>query len=160
MQSLDEIAKESFVDKTYVCRLFQRFDQQTPYQYLTRLKMNKAAELLEDSTMLIKEISAAFGYDDPFHFSRIFKNVLGISPKEFRRLRRACENTGRSPSDDTGRPSPTIFGAEGLLNHKVGARELGRCRRKIEVEPCAFLGHVKKFESSRRPRGNTDRISH
>ena len=87
LHSLDELARETFVDKAYLCRLFQRFDSQTPHQYLMRLKMNRAAELLEDSEMLVKQVSVAVGFDDAFHFSRVFKNVLGISPKAFRHLR-------------------------------------------------------------------------
>jgi AraC-like DNA-binding protein len=87
LQTLTEIAKETFVDKAYLCRLFQLYDQQTPYQLLTRLKMYKAAELLEDPDKMIKQVANALGYSDPFHFSRTFKGVFGMSPKAFRRLR-------------------------------------------------------------------------
>ena len=87
LKSLEEIASETFVDKTYLCRLFQRFDAQTPYQYLTRLKMNHAAELLEDPDLLVKQVAATLHYPDAFHFSRIFKSVFGVSPKQFRQLR-------------------------------------------------------------------------
>ena len=87
LHTLTEIAKEIFVDKAYLCRLFQLYDQQTPYQLLTRLKMNRAAELLEDSDKLIKQLATALGYTDPFHFSRTFKSIFGMSPNAFRRLR-------------------------------------------------------------------------
>lgn len=87
LQSLTDIAKETFVDKAYLCRLFQLYDLQTPYQLLTRLKMNKAAELLEVPDNMIKQVANALGYSDPFHFSRTFKSVFGMSPKAFRRLR-------------------------------------------------------------------------
>ncbi|MCG8448798.1 MAG: AraC family transcriptional regulator [Pirellulales bacterium] len=87
LQSLTEIAKETFVDKAYLCRLFQLYDRQTPYQLLTRLKMKKAAEFLEDSDKLVKQVAHALGYTDPFHFSRTFKGVFGMSPQAFRRLR-------------------------------------------------------------------------
>ena len=87
LHNLDEAARETRVDKTYLCRLFQRFDNQTPYEYLTRLKMNKAAELLDNSDVLIKQVAAYVGFSDPFHFSRVFKNVFGVSPREFRSLR-------------------------------------------------------------------------
>ena len=87
LQSLDDTAREMLIDKTYLCRLFRRFDNQTAYEFLTRLKMNKAAELLEDSSMLIKQIAFMVGYQDPFHFSRVFKSVFGVSPKDFKTLR-------------------------------------------------------------------------
>ncbi len=87
LQSLDEVAKVSYVDKAYLCRLFQRFDHQSPYQYMTRLKMNRAAALLEESNLLVKQIAATVGYADAFHFSRCFRSVFGMSPRQFRELR-------------------------------------------------------------------------
>lgn len=87
LRSLHEVAKETHVDQAYLCRLFQRYDMQTPHQLLTRLKMNRAAELLRDPQLLVKQVAAALGYADPFHFSRNFKNVYGASPNAFRRYR-------------------------------------------------------------------------
>ena len=71
----------------YLCRLFRRYDQQTPYQYLMRLKMNAAAERLQDPGALVKQVAAELGFGDPFHFSRVFKSIFGLSPEAFRRLR-------------------------------------------------------------------------
>ena len=85
--NLDKIARECHVTPAYLCRLFRRYDHQTPYQFLMRLKMNLAAERLQDPAVLVKEVAAELGFDDPFHFSRAFKNVLGLSPEKFRRLR-------------------------------------------------------------------------
>ena len=87
LQTLDDIANETFVEKTYLCRLFQRFDRQTPYRFLTRLKMNEAAEMLEGQGVLVKQVAASLGYADAGHFSRSFKGVFGVSPQAFRKLR-------------------------------------------------------------------------
>ena len=87
LHCLKDAAQAVSLDKTYLCHLFQRFDSQTPHEYLTRLKMNKAAELLEDTELLIKQVASTVGYADAFHFSRVFKRVLGVSPKHFRLLR-------------------------------------------------------------------------
>jgi AraC-like DNA-binding protein len=37
--------------------------------------------------VLVKQVAAELGFDDPFHFSRAFKNIFGLSPEAFRRLR-------------------------------------------------------------------------
>jgi AraC-like DNA-binding protein len=82
-----QIARECHVNPAYLCRLFRRYDHQTPYQYLMRLKMNLAAQRLRDPGSLVKQVAAALGFSDPFHFSRAFKSVFGLSPEAFRRLR-------------------------------------------------------------------------
>ena len=87
LRALEQIARQCHVDPAYLCRLFRRYDHQTPYQYLMRLKMNLAAQRLQSPGTLVKQVSAELGFDDPFHFSRAFKSVFGLSPEVFRRLR-------------------------------------------------------------------------
>ena len=87
LRTLDQAAHECHVDIAYLCRLFRRFDQQSPYQFLTRLKMNAAAAQLHLPGALVKNVAADLGFTNPFHFSRVFKSVFGISPEAFRRLR-------------------------------------------------------------------------
>lgn len=88
LTTLDQIARECRVDPAYLCRLFQRYGRQTPYQLLLRLKMGHAAERLQAPGTLVKQVAAELGFSDPYHFSRTFKRVLGVSPKHVARLRR------------------------------------------------------------------------
>jgi AraC-like DNA-binding protein len=67
--------------------LFSRFDYESPYQYLTRLKMIHAAEQLQMPGALVKQVAGQLGFGDPFRFSRTFRRVLGVSPKKFAQLR-------------------------------------------------------------------------
>ena len=85
LRNLEQIAEECHVNSAYLCRLFRRFDRQTPYQYLTNLKLNHAAELLLQPGALIKNIAEQTGFTDPFHFSRAFKTRFGKAPDIFRR---------------------------------------------------------------------------
>jgi AraC-like DNA-binding protein len=87
LRTLQQIASECHVNNAYLCRLFRRYDNQTPYQYLLRLKMNLAAERLQQSGALVKQVAEDVGFADPFHFSRVFASVFGLSPAAFRRLR-------------------------------------------------------------------------
>lgn len=87
LRSLKQIAAECHTNNSYLCRLFGCYDQQTPYQYLLRLKMNHAAARLQQSGVLVKQVAEEAGFVDPFHFSRVFKSVLGLSPDAFRRMR-------------------------------------------------------------------------
>lgn len=88
VRSVEQVATACGLDVTYLCRLFQRFGHSTPYRLLMRLKMNRAAELLLDRGMLVKEAAAALDFADAFHFSRAFKRVYGLSPERFLHQRR------------------------------------------------------------------------
>ena len=87
LKTLRQIGAECRLNHSYLCRLFRRYDHQSPYQYLLRLKMNLAAELLQQPASLVKQVAEETGFGDPFHFSRAFKTVFGLSPDAFRRLR-------------------------------------------------------------------------
>lgn len=83
LHTLNAIAEECRVDAPYLCRLFQRYGEESPYQMLLRLKMRHAADLLNGSQALIKQVAKAVGFADPYHFSRVFKKVYGVAPKIF-----------------------------------------------------------------------------
>jgi AraC-like DNA-binding protein len=87
LRTLEQIAVECHVNNAYLCRLFRCYDNQTPYQYLLRLKMNHAAERLQQPGALVKQVAEEVGFTDPFHFSRVFTSVFGLSPTAFRGLR-------------------------------------------------------------------------
>ena len=86
LKTLAQISKQCHVDPAYLCRLFRRYDHQSPYQFLLRLKMNQAAGRLLDPGTLVKQVAAELEFEDPCHFSRAFKSVFGLSPEAFRRL--------------------------------------------------------------------------
>lgn len=81
-----EIASACHIAPAYLSRLFRRFAAQPAYRFLMRLKMNHAATLLEQKRLMVREVADAFAMD-PFHFSRAFKRVHGLSPVAFLRSR-------------------------------------------------------------------------
>jgi AraC-like DNA-binding protein len=86
LSTLEQVAEECGVDAAYICRLFRRFHHQSPYQYLLRRKVMHAAERLLDSKRSVKQEAEELGFSDAFHFSRVFKKVMGLSPSEFVRV--------------------------------------------------------------------------
>ncbi|MDI1460836.1 AraC family transcriptional regulator [Catellatospora sp. KI3] len=62
-------------------------------EYVKRLRMAQARQLLLMTDRSVTEIAAAVGYPDPFYFSRHFTNVNGMNPREFRRRDRAERDT-------------------------------------------------------------------
>lgn len=85
LSSLDDIAKRVGLQPESVCRLFRRFQNTSPYQFLLRRKMALAAEYLVESGGLVKEAASRVGFLDPYHFARCFRMVHGVSPSEVRR---------------------------------------------------------------------------
>ena len=87
LATLAQIARECRTDVAYLCRLFRRYDQQSPYQRLLRLKMNHAAERLQHNGLLVKQAAEEVGFPDPFHFSRVFRKTFRVPPAQFRNVR-------------------------------------------------------------------------
>lgn len=86
IMSIQQIADKCGVNIRYMSRLFKKFNNMTPHQYITRLKMNRAANLLLDTTQTVRTIGNVLGFKDPYHFSRNFKQVHGLSPQNYRKL--------------------------------------------------------------------------
>ncbi|MFI5356478.1 MAG: helix-turn-helix domain-containing protein [Opitutales bacterium] len=89
MTTLAEIAVAAGLEVSSVCRLFRRFHDESPYQYLLRRKMTLAAEDLVENGGLVKEAALRVGFSDPYHFSRCFKAIHGAPPRDLLRYRRA-----------------------------------------------------------------------
>jgi AraC-like DNA-binding protein len=62
---------------TLLCR---RLFGEAPARFFLRLKMRRAEEMLRYRGLRVKEVSEALGFTNPFHFSRVFRRVLGHPP--------------------------------------------------------------------------------
>jgi len=82
LMTLREIAAAAGLEESSVCRLFRRYQDTSPYQYLLRKKMNLAAAFLVEGKGRVKEAAQRVGFADPYHFSRCFKSVHGVAPSE------------------------------------------------------------------------------
>ncbi len=85
--TLEEIAVAAGLEVSSVCRLFRRYHDCSPYQYLLRRKMTLAAGHLVENGGLVKEAAQRVGFADPYHFSRCFKAVHGVAPRDLLRHR-------------------------------------------------------------------------
>jgi AraC-like DNA-binding protein len=66
-------------------KMFVKITGLPPGQYLQQIRINKAGELLQQTTLPIGEISTRLGFDSIYYFSRIFKKKTGVSPSDYRR---------------------------------------------------------------------------
>ena len=82
--SVDEMAAHAHLSSSRFRRLFHQRTGFSPLEYLTRLRLNHASQLMAETALSIAEIARAVGYEDPLYFSRLFRRKMGVSPTEFR----------------------------------------------------------------------------
>ncbi|QJE96820.1 AraC family transcriptional regulator [Luteolibacter luteus] len=82
-----EIAEACHVSTAYLSRLFALHGHESPYHLLLRCRMSHAAALLDGGDRIVREVAEELRLD-PFHFSRVFKRIHGVSPADFLRRRR------------------------------------------------------------------------
>lgn len=78
------LARIAGMSRYHFTRQFARAEGSTPWEYLVQVRVRKAALLLGDSKLSIKEISARAGFSNANYMSKVFRRVMGISPGEFR----------------------------------------------------------------------------
>lgn len=83
--SLKELANQHFMNYTYCCELFKKVTGKNFSEYVTDLRMEKARELLERTSLTVSEISLKVGYKDYFYFNKVFKKCKGTTPAKYRK---------------------------------------------------------------------------
>ena len=81
--TLSSISANVNLSSSYLCRIFKSEVGTSITNYLNNLRIRKAATLIKENTMSMKEISSMVGIDDQLYFSRLFKKCMGISPSEY-----------------------------------------------------------------------------
>lgn len=76
------VAEFSGISERYLRKLFVQHLNLSPLDYLNQIRINKSIELLRNTDLSVKEICYQCGFQSPQYFSRIFKQQMGISPRE------------------------------------------------------------------------------
>jgi AraC family transcriptional regulator of arabinose operon len=101
MMTLDDLADYMKLSKSYLNNIFERYVHRSPVDFYIHLKMKQACNLFKMSDMLVYEVSKKLGYQDPYYFSRIFKKVIGVSPRDYcKSSRNHIKKPAKDPSID------------------------------------------------------------
>ena len=82
---INDLAQRFYLNPSYLSGLFKEETGKPFTAYLVECRLNKAIELLETTELSSSEISASVGYEDYFHFSKLFKKHIGVSPSYYRK---------------------------------------------------------------------------
>ncbi|TBL78500.1 helix-turn-helix transcriptional regulator [Paenibacillus thalictri] len=79
------MAKHASHSPAYFSSLFKKHTGFSPIQYLTRIRLDKAKQLLRESQMPIKQVAEEVGFTDSFYFTRLFTQDTGLTPSHYRK---------------------------------------------------------------------------
>jgi len=82
--TVDHLAEFARLSRSHLCYLFKVETGVAPIQYIKRVRIERARDLLEQTNLSIKEIRSKVGLVDRSHFTRGFKEAFGVTPSEYR----------------------------------------------------------------------------
>ena len=112
--TVEGLADFASVSHSSLYRSFKRRFQMSPKRFLLEYRIERACMLLTDSSYSIQEISNSVGFEDPFYFSRAFKSIKGVSPRQFaaaaaknaQRERKERQEPGKESAGPAGPADP------------------------------------------------------
>lgn len=85
--SIAQLAQYLSLNRSYLSELFQRQLHMSPREFLSRLRIGRAAELLRGSALPVSQVARSCGYEDPLAFSKAFHRIMEQSPSDYRAAR-------------------------------------------------------------------------
>lgn len=83
---LEELATTTGLSVSRYSALFRAHAGFSPIDFLIRLRVQRAAQMLDRTSLPIAEIATQTGFQDPYYFSRCFRKVMGTSPRQYRSI--------------------------------------------------------------------------
>lgn len=84
--SLETMSKSMYMSPVYISKVFKEETGESPINYLIKVRLSKARELLEAGNLSVKAAARLVGYADAYHFSKLYKKYYGYSPSRSREL--------------------------------------------------------------------------
>lgn len=82
--SLDQIAEEMNISKRQLMYMFKTYIDLTPIDYMNKFRISNACDLLKQKDFNVEQVAEMVGIDDEKYFMRMFKKLMGVTPKEYR----------------------------------------------------------------------------
>ena len=85
LEKIEDIADACYISRSHLARLFRQELNISVMSYLNSVKLHKASELLLKTNNSIIDVSIECGFNSAQYFSRVFKNLIGCTPHEYRK---------------------------------------------------------------------------
>ena len=82
---LQTLAKETGYSRTHFLRMFHTATGYAPHEYVLRIRLKRAQEFMRLGSMSLIDVAAHCGFSSHAHMSRVFRQLLGVTPSEYRR---------------------------------------------------------------------------
>lgn len=83
---LSTLASMLHMSEAHLCRLFKEYTGYRPFEYMNLIRLQKARELLQSSSLSVGEVARACGYESHSYFTMLFKRHTGMTPTEYRQM--------------------------------------------------------------------------
>lgn len=82
--SLDDVAQHVYLSRSYLSSLFREEAGQTLFSYINQVRVEKSKLFLMDPAISLAEVAALCGFEDQSYFTKVFRKITGLSPKQYR----------------------------------------------------------------------------
>ncbi|MCI6466437.1 MAG: response regulator [Faecalicatena sp.] len=96
--NINDIAIHFSITPTYLSRLFKKYSDIRPIEYLTNYRIQQACDYFSHSQLTVREVAELCGYANQFYFSKVFKQITSLSPSEYR-----IQHQAEEQNEDAGR---------------------------------------------------------
>jgi len=108
--SLDEMAQSIGLSTAHFARMFRKSTGETPHQFVQRQRLERAKAMLRAPDTRVLDVAVACGFKTQQHFAQVFRDVLGVSPTEYRQDLVGSEATSASGTSSEDAPLLVIGG--------------------------------------------------
>jgi AraC family transcriptional regulator len=108
--SLDDMAQSVGLSTAHFARMFRKSTGETPHQFVQRQRLERAKAMLRAPDTRVLDVAIACGFKTQQHFAQVFRDVLGVSPTEYRQDLVGSEATSASGTSSEDAPLLVIGG--------------------------------------------------
>lgn len=82
----ETLARKASLSTSYFSVLFKKHTGYSPTQYITKIRLDKAKQLLRQKQLPISDVARAVGFQDPLYFAKVFSHEIGVPPRTYRNI--------------------------------------------------------------------------